>query len=66
MKICFCSIYVVYDVVNVVYNGSKYKDFKKKYVVSEDIFLYRWEKKEICKLIWMYVEGSWFNDKCIV
>ena len=41
LKICSRSIHVADDVTNVAYNGSKYKDSKKKHAASKDIFLYR-------------------------
>lgn len=48
LKICSRSIHVADDVTNVAYNRSKYKDSKKEHATSEDIFLDRWERKEIC------------------
>ena len=39
LKVCSRSIHVADDVTNVAYNGSKYKDSKKKHATSEDEFL---------------------------
>ena len=39
LKICSRSIHVADDITNIAYNGSKYKDSKKKHTASEYIFL---------------------------